>query len=158
MTTTKRRLCSFLLVLSVAMSSCLSIAAADVEPNSRCFHYFTETDPNWTYNFTTTVTQEQSEDYRFMEDQIWRGLTLGLSESDIPLLSDAAGFINELIQGTNADLLDAGTYVFYYTYSTRYKEHLLSSQVTVVQRQILYRIEFTSDGKTEVYNRAFTLR
>ena len=73
-------------------------------------------------------------------------------------MSDAAGFINELIQCTNVDLLDAGTYVFYYKYSTRYKEHLLSGQVTVVQRQILYRIEFTSDGKTEVYNRAFTLR
>lgn len=161
MTTTKKRLCSFLLVLSVAMSSCISIAATDVEPNSSRFRYFTETDPNWTYNYTSTVTQEQSENYRYMEDLIWKGMTLGLSDDDdggIPILSDVAGFINEIIQESNADLLDAGTYVFYYKYSTRYKEHLLTGDITVEQRQILYRIEFTSGGKTEVYNRTFTLR
>ena len=67
----KKRLTSLLLAFVMCIAVCLPVNAAEAEPKSSRFTYYTETDPNWTVASSFTVTAEESKRYQDMEDVIW---------------------------------------------------------------------------------------
>ena len=137
----KKRLTSLLLAFVMCIAVCLPVNAAEAEPNSSRFTYYTETDPNWTFASSFTVTAEESKRYQDMEDVIWG------------VLGKIAGRSIE-----KTDNVDAGTYIFSYKNKIRYKKHLGTGQVYVDLRQQIVEINFSSTEKCNIREITYTLR
>lgn len=109
----KKRLTSLLLAFVMCIAVCLPVNAAEAEPNSSRFTYYTETDPNWTFASSFTVTAEESKRFQDMEDVIW-GVLGNIAGGQIEKTDNITDIVSTLIRENNIDNADAGTYIFSY--------------------------------------------
>ena len=152
----KKRLTSLLLAFVMCIAVCLPVNAAEAEPNSSRFTYYTETDPNWTFATSFTVTAEESKRFQDMEDVIWS--TLGnIAGGQITRADDITDVVSKFIRENNLDNADAGTYVFRYKNKIRYKKHLGNGNVYVDLRQQIVEISFSSPEKSNTRQLTYTL-
>lgn len=147
----------FTLFLAVVTLCFIFPASATMDTlDSSRFRYYTETDPNWTYRNTMTISAEEHEKYKNMEDNIW-GFIGGFGNF-VPGASEAADVISKFIRQNNADMIDEGTYKFYTKNQTGYKEHLGTGQVYVEWRKMIIRIDFESGDYSDSREITLTLR
>lgn len=137
----KKRLTSLLLAFVMCIAVCLPVNAAEAEPKSSRFTYYTETDPNWTVASSFTVTAEESKRYQDMEDVIW-GVLGNIAGGSIEKTDNITDVVSNFIRENNLDNADAGTYVFRYKNKIRYKKHLGNGNVYVDLRQQIVEILF----------------
>lgn len=94
----KKRLTSLLLAFVMCIAVCLPVNAAEAEPKSSRFTYYTETDPNWTFASSFTVTAEESKRFQDMEDVIW-GVLGNIEGGQIEKTDNITDIVSTLIQG-----------------------------------------------------------
>ena len=153
----KKRLTSLLLAFVMCIAVCLPVNAAEAEPKSSRFTYYTETDPNWTVASSFTVTAEESKRYQDMEDVIW-GVLGNIAGGSIQKTDNITDVVSNFIRENNLDNADAGTYVFRYKNKIRYKKHLGNGNVYVDLRQQIVEISFSSPEKSNTRQLTYTLR
>lgn len=153
----KKRLTSLLLAFVMCIAVCLPVNAAEAEPKSSRFTYYTETDPNWTVASSFTVTAEESKRYQDMEDVIW-GVLGNIAGGSIEKTDNITDVVSNFIRENNLDNADAGTYVFRYKNKIRYKKHLGNGNVYVDLRQQIVEISFSSPEKSNTRQLTYTLR
>lgn len=153
----KKRLTSLLLAFVMCIAVCLPVNAAEAEPKSSRFTYYTETDPNWTVASSFTVTAEESKRYQDMEDVIW-GVLGNIAGGSIEKTDNITDVVSNFIRENNLDNADAGTYVFRYKNKIRYKKHLGNGNVYVDLRQQIIEISFSSPEKSNTRQLTYTLR
>ncbi len=153
----KKRLTSLLLAFVMCIAVCLPVNAAEAEPKSSRFTYYTETDPNWTVASSFTVTAEESKRYQDMEDVIW-GVLGNIAGGSIEKTDNITDVVSNFIRENNLDNADAGTYVFRYKNKIRYKKHLGNGNVYVDLRQQIVEISFSSPEKSNTRRLTYTLR
>ena len=153
----KKRLTSLLLAFVMCIAVCLPVNAAEAEPKSSRFTYYTETDPNWTVASSFTVTAEESKRYQDMEDVIW-GVLGNIAGGSIENTDNITDVVSNFIRENNLDNADAGTYVFRYKNKIRYKKHLGNGNVYVDLRQQIVEISFSSPEKSNTRRLTYTLR
>ena len=153
----KKRLTSLLLAFVMCIAVCLPVNAAEAEPNSSRFTYYTETDPNWTLASSFTVTAEESKRYQDMEDVIW-GVLGKIAGRSIEKTDNVTDVVSTFVRENNIDNVDAGTYIFSYKNKIRYKKHLGTGQVYVDLRQQIVEINFSSTEKCNIREITYTLR
>lgn len=153
----KKRLTSLLLAFVMCIAVCLPVNAAEAEPKSSRFTYYTETDPNWTVASSFTVTSEESKRYQDMEDVIW-GVLGNIAGGSIEKTDNITDVVSNFIRENNLDNADAGTYVFRYKNKIRYKKHLGNGNVYVDLRQQIVEISFSSPEKSNTRQLTYTLR
>lgn len=153
----KKRLTSLLLAFVMCIAVCLPVNAAEAEPKSSRFTYYTETDPNWTVASSFTVTAEESKRYQDMEDVIW-GVLGNIAGGSIEKTDNITDVVSNFIRENNLDNADAGTYVFRYKNKIRYKKHLGNGNVYVDLRQQIVEISFSSHEKSNTRRLTYTLR
>lgn len=153
----KKRLTSLLLAFVMCIAVCLPVNAAEAEPKSSRFTYYTETDPNWTVASSFTVTAEESKRYQDMEDVIW-GVLGNIAGGSIEKTDNITDVVSNFIRENNLDNADAGTYVFRYKNKIRYKKHLRNGNVYVDLRQQIVEISFSSPEKSNTRQLTYTLR
>ena len=153
----KKRLTSLLLAFVMCIAVCLPVNAAEAEPKSSRFTYYTETDPNWTVASSFTVTAEESKRYQDMEDVLW-GVLGNIAGGSIEKTDNITDVVSNFIRENNLDNADAGTYVFRYKNKIRYKKHLGNGNVYVDLRQQIVEISFSSPEKSNTRRLTYTLR
>ena len=153
----KKRLTSLLLAFVMCIAVCLPVNAAEAEPKSSRFTYYTETDPNWTFASSFTVTAEESKRFQDMEDVIW-GVLGNIAGGSIEKTDNITDVVSNFIRENNLDNADAGTYVFRYKNKIRYKKHLGNGNVYVDLRQQIVEISFSSPEKSNTRRLTYTLR
>ena len=153
----KKRLTSLLLAFVMCIADGLPVNAAEAEPKSSRFTYYTETDPNWTVASSFTVTAEESKRYQDMEDVIW-GVLGNIAGGSIEKTDNITDVVSNFIRENNLDNADAGTYVFRYKNKIRYKKHLGNGNVYVDLRQQIVEISFSSPEKSNTRRLTYTLR
>ena len=153
----KKRLTSLLLAFVMCIAVCLPVNAAEAEPKSSRFTYYTETDPNWTVASSFTVTAEESKRSQDMEDVIW-GVLGNIAGGSIEKTDNITDVVSNFIRENNLDNADAGTYVFRYKNKIRYKKHLGNGNVYVDLRQQIVEISFSSPEKSNTRQLTYTLR
>ena len=153
----KKRLTSLLLAFVMCIAVCLPVNAAEAEPKSSRFTYYTETDPNWTVASSFTVTAEESKRFQDMEDVIW-GVLGNIAGGQIEKTDNITDVVSNFIRENNLDNADAGTYVFRYKNKIRYKKHLGNGNVYVDLRQQIVEISFSSPEKSNTRRLTYTLR
>lgn len=141
----------------MCIAVCLPVNAAEAEPKSSRFTYYTETDPNWTVASSFTVTAEESKRYQDMEDVIW-GVLGNIAGGSIEKTDNITDVVSNFIRENNLDNADAGTYVFRYKNKIRYKKHLGNGNVYVDLRQQIVEISFSSPEKSNTRRLTYTLR
>ena len=153
----KKRLTSLLLAFVMCIAVCLPVNAAEAEPKSSRFTYYTETDPNWTVASSFTVTAEEYKRYQDMEDVLW-GVLGNIAGGSIEKTDNITDVVSNFIRENNLDNADAGTYVFRYKNKIRYKKHLGNGNVYVDLRQQIVEISFSSPEKSNTRRLTYTLR
>lgn len=138
----KKRLTSLLLAFVMCIAVCLPVNAAEAEPKSSRFTYYTETDPNWTFASSLQLQQEESKRFQDMEDVIW-GVLGNIAGGQIEKTDNITDIVSTLIRENNIDNADAGTYIFSYKNKIRYKKHLGTGRVYVDLRQQIVEINFS---------------
>ena len=133
-------------------------AAETIEPQSSRFKYYTVTDPEWQYCNTVTVTKKEHEQALIIETMLWNSFERAAGDDEIVGADTVISFIDDYIRDNNLDLDDIGTYTINMKNKIHYKEHLLTGEVYVELKQIIFQIIFISGSNSDTREITVTLR